>query len=136
MLCPVRNDTRAQVGLPIAPEIDDLADLSHGLQKARVFMHHERNARGARSLDDRDAILKVGRERLLHDRRELAACGEPDEIRVRFHRRRDINKVEPLPREHLGRVAIKGPSLVAFGGGARLFKVDVTDRRQHDVVHA
>ena len=136
MLCPVRNETRAQVGLPIAPESMISRNLSHGLQKARVLMHHERNAGGARSLDDRDAILEGRRERLLHDRREFSTCGERDQTCVRFHRRRDVNEVQPLARQHLGGVAVISSSLVALSGGTRLFKVDVTDRGEHDVVHA
>ena len=116
--------------------IDDLADLSHRLQKARVLVHHEGNASGLRSLDDGDAILERRRERLLHDRREFSTRGERDQTCVRFHRRRDVNEVQQLARQHLGRVAVISSGLVAFSRNARLFEVDVTDCRKLDFVHA
>jgi hypothetical protein len=55
---------------------------------------------------------------------------------VRLHRRRDSNEVESFPPSISGRVAVKGPSFVAHSRGSRLFKVDVADRREHDVIPA
>ena len=46
----VRNETRAQVGLPIAPEAMIFARLANGLKEARIFMHHEGNFGGAQFL--------------------------------------------------------------------------------------
>jgi hypothetical protein len=55
---------------------------------------------------------------------------------VRFHSRRNVNEVQLLARQHLSRVAVISFGLVALSGGTRLFEVNVTDRREHDVVHA
>ncbi len=116
--------------------IDDFMRLAEGRKEPRVLMHHERDASGSGGLDDGDAILPARRKRLLHDHGKPVACRQTKELRMRLHRRDDVDEVERLAGQHLRCVLVRGARPIALSGSARLADVEVADGSQDHILHA
>ena len=135
MSCPVRNDTRAQMGVPIAPESMTSRACGSRFRK-RVFSCTMNGTPAARhALDDGYATLPGRSKRLLHDTGSLWLAASPTSC-VRFHRGRDVDEVELLARSISAASRSKLPAPVALRSVARLLGIDIADGRELDAVHA
>lgn len=138
-LGPVDIEARPEGEAAPARRADDargerLGDPGHRGLVAEVLVHRQPNAGPLRLLDHRHAGRPVRGEGLLHDDRHLVPDGQPHEVEMGLHARRDVDEIEPLrgqQRRGIRVVALKAESL---GGGLGLALVDVADGDEVDAL--
>jgi hypothetical protein len=95
---PARRADRARTDQP--PQVP------HRRRETEVLVHRQPDAGRLRRVDYGGRVFPARRERLLHDRRHAAPDGELRQRAMRVVPGDNIREVQPLRREHRGRVAI------------------------------
>mmetsp|Transcript_42612 Transcript_42612/g.108232 ORF Transcript_42612/g.108232 Transcript_42612/m.108232 type:complete len:277 (+) Transcript_42612:192-1022(+) len=121
--------------IPDRAAVEHRLHLPHGLLKAEVLVHHQRQGGPARRLHHRGGILIGRRERLLHNGWHPVAHAQLDQFPVGAHLRHDVDEVGLHLAEHGFCIGEHGRDGEGCSDRLRLCAVQVADRNHADASH-